>query len=53
MTVWRALKSVLLVIACWSVATHLEDLARFLKMRDMSNPSRYPPATSAPETDRA
>lgn len=41
---WRAMKSVAVAAACWAVVTHLDDLARFLRMRDLSNPDRYPPA---------
>ncbi len=38
----RALRSIAVVIACWAIANHAEDLARFLRMRDLSNPARYP-----------
>lgn len=36
----RMLTSVFLAAACWAVVTHLEDLARYLRMRNMSNPPR-------------
>jgi hypothetical protein len=33
--IWRAIKSVLAVLLGWLVVTHLPDLARYLRMREM------------------
>lgn len=38
---YRALKSIAIAAACWAVATHLEDVARFFRIRDLSNPNWY------------
>ncbi len=44
---WRAFRSVVVVTAAWAVATYLEDLARWLRIRDMSNPERFRPPERA------
>lgn len=35
MIVWRAFKSIALVVAAWLVVKSLPELARYLKMREM------------------
>lgn len=32
----RAARSLTVVAACWAVVTHLEDVARYLRTRDLS-----------------
>lgn len=33
--IWRAIKSVVAVLVGWLVVTHLPDVARYLRMREM------------------
>lgn len=35
---FRMLKSVVVVAVCYGVAEHLHDLAKFLRMREVSRP---------------
>lgn len=35
MILWRAFKSVVLVVAAWLVVKSLPELARYMKMREM------------------
>lgn len=40
---WRAIKSIVVAATCWAAVTHLEDVARYVRMREMSNPKHRPP----------
>ena len=37
---WRVVKPVLVVAACWAFVHNVEDIARYVRMADMSRPRR-------------
>ncbi len=40
---FRAFRSVVVVAVAWAVATHLPDVARWMRIREMSIPDRVSP----------